>query len=81
LFYRRVSHDPTTSLTPSSVFRRWRSTGATDARILVTIYTVHLPNPERAEQPQALPETNAARRKAEIDLRKKVRSDATDGCA
>ena len=50
-------------------------------RILVTIYTVHLPNPERAEKLKHCLETNAARRKAEIDLRKKVRSDATDGCA
>ncbi len=50
-------------------------------RLLVTIYTVHLPNPERAAKLSNCLEKNADRRKAEIELRKKVRSDGTDGCS
>jgi len=49
-------------------------------KLLVTLYTLHVPNPERAARLASCLETNAPRRKAEIELRKKTRTDATDGC-
>ncbi len=49
-------------------------------RLLVTIYTIHVPNPGRVARLTHCLETNSDRRKAEMELRKKIRTDATDGC-
>lgn len=49
-------------------------------KLLVTLYTLHLPDPERAAKLSNCLEKNAGRRQAEIEMRKKTRTDGTDGC-